>query len=262
MSNRFKNILLERLDNKSIFSPFFTDNSICNMFNKVSVSRLLQNNENYPVTYIIKNENEFNNTLNKLDNNSYYYIKPKFGERCKNISIYHNNQFVIKKEIRYPFVIQKEVIPRLIDGYKVDYRVYVLYVKINNKIDCYMYPFGLERRCKEKCNNIRNEENSFTISGGDRKIVLLNGKVKECINNVQKNILPRFNTNNEKEIEICFSGYDLIENNKRNFLILEINSKPCFFHRKNIQKLHNDIIEDIIHMVNNKNFKNFIKLKN
>jgi len=256
MSNKFKNALNQKLIDYD-FSPNFTNKCSLKIFNKVNTSTMLKNSNCYPETFIIKNQNELNNILPKL--NGYYFIKPKYGERGRNISLVNNSEFIIKKDIKFPIIIQKEIIPKLIRGYKVDYRVYVLYVKLNNKVSSYFFPYGLIRKCNDKYSDNKNEDNSLVSSG--KGVVQVNKEeIIKCLQNAQNSIIPHLNSTNNREIEICITGYDLIEDINGKYWILEINSKPCFFHNKVVTQIHKEIIEDIELMVKTKRLDKFSKL--
>jgi len=67
-----------------------------------------------------------------LYKNKYYIIKPSFGSGGKDIIVEYNkivNAIKDYKKDKYPLVIQRYITnPLLLNGYKFDFRVYVLYI--------------------------------------------------------------------------------------------------------------------------------------
>lgn len=247
------------------YSLEFTNSHLPYVFNKIATTLKLLKSKYYPKTFLIKNQKEFDNL--KLEN-KYYFVKPQFGWECKNISLLHNKNFIFNKGIKFPLIIQEEILPKLYNNTKEDYRIYVLYVKNNNQITSYYYPIGIKRKCSHKFNNQRTEENSLSISNNSHKEIFNANipKLKECLKETQSHIIPKLNNKNKKELEISFLGYDLIQDKNGKFWILEINSVPSFFHKPEFIKFQSELIQDILFMILHYNlhktiiFNNFIKL--
>jgi len=241
----------------------FTNTHLPYAFNKIATTNKLQKSKHYPKTFIINNQKKFDNL--KLEN-KYYFVKPQFGCACENISLLFNKKFIFNKGIKYPLIIQEEIIPKTLK-YKEDYRIYVLYVKNKNQISSFYYPIGIIRKCNQEFNNERTENNSLSVNNNSFDIYqATNPNLFECLKEAQTHIIPKLNSENNKELETVLVGYDVIEDKNGKFWILEINSCPNFFHQPLFIKFQTELIQDIIFMFlnykyhQNISFNHFIKL--
>lgn len=234
-------------------------------FNKINTTKMLLDCDYLPPSLIIKNKKDWRNL--SLNKNNFYFIKPKYGAYCKNISVTKGKEIFINNDdslSNIPFSIQEEIIPKLCNNVRVDYRTYVLYVKENSNINVYYLPHHLKRVSYEKFDS-RNADSFFTTKL-DSVVFNTSKKLIDCLKDCQKFIIPKFNKTSLSKVEYFLTGYDLIEDREGKFWILEINSDPNFFHNDIVTKTHQNIFKDIVnsitgHMENNKlEFEYFIKL--
>lgn len=228
-------------------------------FNKLETTKKLQDCEYYPPSLIIKKERDWN--ILELDDDKYYYCKPKYGCQSKNISVCIGKEFVINQKIEYPFVVQDEIDSKLENGKKIDYRVFVLYVKKDNQISAYYSPDLLCRVCADTVES-RSPKSFFSFGEDCCNSVIENKGTElfECLKDAQKLIIPKFDSKNYSEIEYFITGYDVIEDQYNKFWIMEINWDPNFFHYECEKKFHKKIFEDIINHIQIKEFNYFLPL--
>ena len=69
-------------------------------------TKKLQDCEYYPPSLIVKKERDWN--ILELEDDQYYYCKPKYGCQSKNISVCLGKEFIVNQKLEYPFVIQDE----------------------------------------------------------------------------------------------------------------------------------------------------------
>jgi hypothetical protein len=228
-------------------------------FNKLETTKKLMDCEYYPPSLIIKKERDWN--ILELEDDMYYYCKPKFGCQSKNISVCRGKEFVVNQKLEYPFIIQDEIDSKLDNGRKIDYRIFVLYVKKDNKILSYYTPHLLRRVCVDTVTS--RSPKSFFSFGDDcsNSIVENNSKqLIDCLKDAQKLIIPKFDSKNYNEIEYFISGYDIIEDINNKFWIMEINWDPNFFHYDCEKIYHKKIFEDIINHIKTQKFNYFLEL--
>jgi len=217
-------------------------------FNKVITTKKLANCEYYPPSEVIKDATKWKKFSKNLDPNKYYYIKPKYGAQCKNISVVKGKDVVVDNGAfdNFPFALQEEIVPKLKDECKVDYRTFVLYVKENDMINAYYSPEHLCRVCSEKYED-RSRNSFFSFGEGCEQSVVRNTseQIEGCLKSAQKYILGKFDNTNYSKVEYFLVGYDLIEDEEGKFWIMEINSDPNFFHYDCEKHFHQHIFRDI-----------------
>jgi hypothetical protein len=217
-------------------------------FNKVLTTKKLADCEYYPPSEVIKDQTKWNKFTKKLNPNKYYYIKPKYGAQCKNISILKGKEVIIDNGAfnSFPFAIQEEITPKLDDGRKVDYRTFVLYVKEQDMVNAYYSPEHLKRVCSDKFEE-RTRNSFFSFGEGCEQLVVKNTteQLEQCLKSAQKYILPKFDNKNASKVEYFLVGYDIIEDVDGKFWIMEINSDPNFFHYDCEKHFHQHIFRDI-----------------
>jgi hypothetical protein len=151
----------------------------------------------------------------------------------------------------YPYIVQEEIIPKFESGYKVDYRVYVLYIKNNNTIRSYYYPGYVKRIARVEYE--KKELDSF-LTHSD-KLETVEGKntnLEECLKDAQKFIIPEFNKyKSDSEVEFFLSAYDVVEDKNGRFWIIEVNWDPDFFNNKEVLDLHQDIANHWANIISN-----------
>jgi len=221
-----------------IFQIHYENQFHDSIFNKINTFHMLKNYKNYPKSWLISNIQEFNNLPLT---NKYYFLKPSHGLMGKNISISFNKNIFIKNNLQFPLIVQEEIIPKISNGFKCDYRVLVLFLNLDEKIKTFVYPVIIKRECAQKYNQ-KNNLGLLSIQKNSKKIIIpnINPKMIECI----QNSIP--NLNLPKNFNIFLTGFDLIENTNNEFFILEINSVPNFFNNKEITIFQTKLLYELI----------------
>lgn len=242
----------------------FSNFSLVNFFNKIATTKKLINSRHYPWSKIIKNKGELDRL--KLDN-KYYFVKPMFGWACETISLMYGKKIVFDNGIRYPCIVQEEVVPRLQDGYKVDYRVYVLYVREKGFVSAYYYPVGIARRCSQEYGKDRVKENMLSYAGDSElePVEVRKDNIEECLREVNGFIVGKMG-GNDGRLEFEVAGYDLIEDLFGKVWVMEVNSGSAFFHKEKYVRFQTELIQDIIYNIllyrhkGKLDFQRFIKI--
>lgn len=225
----------------------FSGFSLVNFFNKVATTKKLINSRHYPESRIIRNKGE----MDKLKlGDKYYFVKPMYGWACETISLMHGKRVVFDNGIRYPCIVQEEVVPRLVDGYKEDYRVYVLYVRVGGKVSAYYYPVGIARRCSQEYGRNRVKENMLSYAGDSElePVEVRKGNIEECLREVNGHILGKMGSGDGR-LEFEVAGYDLIEDLFGKVWVMEVNSGSAFFHKEKYVRFQTELIQDIIYNI-------------
>lgn len=160
--------------------------------------------------------------------NIVYYLKPSgryIGGMGKDIIISNDPYYlydILKGNKNVSYIIQKEIIPKLINGYKYDIRVYALIVYNNYISYVYIYP-GILRLCKEKYKNGSIDVNKqITVTGDFILMENINKEIKYFIYLTLLNIKPQKN-----KVGYQYLGYDIIEDINGKYHLIEINVQPC-----------------------------------
>ncbi|ADO67342.1 putative tubulin-tyrosine ligase family protein [Cafeteria roenbergensis virus] len=243
---------------------------------KCNFHLIFQRENYYPLTFIgsIKNINSFNNLPS-----SNYYIKKRNGSYGKNITITTNpnrffNQYGIKEN---DYVVQKEIDTDLYKNKKYDYRVYLLILKINNKIKYGYYTKYVIRNSLYEFNNTNDiyskltnhhiyslkelDKNFYILSDEfkkthENKIKILNERVLNKIKDYEDEFKSLLNNHNFRIL-----GVDYVAEKLTNKLfILELNATPGVYYKnqtkdylKKYNNFHKNIIEDLNNLLYNTN---------
>jgi hypothetical protein len=193
-----------------------------------------------PPTYTKYNTNTFKSFI-KNDSNVVYYLKPssKYIGHANGIKISKNPIElceIFKKEKN--IIIQKEVKPKLIDGYKYDIRVYVLIVYNKNIVHIYIYP-GILRFCKKKYTSGSTDiDEQITIHGKFEKMTSTNNEIKTIIYLTSLTYIPQSST-----VGYQYLGYDIIIDENNKYYLLEVNIQPS------LERIHYSIIKDFSKLI-------------
>lgn len=134
-------------------------------------------NKYIPQTWITHNQTSMQNFKNQY-NPSQLYIMKKNIQQQKDIQIF-NNEFEIlnaingQQNVKYPYVVIQELLqnPYLIDGRKINLRVYVLLIKYNNEYRIYMYNDG----------KVNYTESLYIPNSTDTKVNVTSGYINKEI---------------------------------------------------------------------------------
>jgi len=185
-------------------------------FNSLEISKKLFDCENYLPSIIVKKNRDWD--ILELEDDEFYNCYPKYyGSSDESICLGKN--FIKNSKPNYPFLVQNKI-----EGQEESY--YILYVKKNNIVSAYYAPTITENK---------------------------NGLI-ELFCNIQKFIIPKFDSKNYSEIEYLLTQFDIIEDKDNNFWIKGINWDPKFLH--NWEK----IVSDIYHHIYNSEFNYFLSL--
>jgi len=129
------------------------------------LAKILQNENFYPTTYIIKNNIIINPHPIKEDSPIKWFLKPNFKYGADGIQIISNNSFENKTFYKLikpsqDYVLQAGIEPSLIDGKKFDIRLYVVaIIRKNIGIEYYLYHDGYCRITMQKYKSNQNRKN-------------------------------------------------------------------------------------------------------
>ncbi len=257
----------------------------------------------YPKSFVVNNpdEEELTELFNifYLYKNKYYIIKPSRGSGGKDIIIisYKNIFEDVKKykEHYFPLVIQKYILnPMLLNNYKFDFRVYVLY--INNEV--YVNKHFYIRLASEKYNydnptnlragltNIRQSKNKsllideveffkrYNKEYKEDEMSFLENKLQDMFNNIIKNVFIKLRKkidniylkkkmksfwHDKKNNYFTLYGFDLMADDTGDIWLLEINEKPSV---SDIDTIPNRkiIVEDMFNIILKREQDSFYKI--
>jgi len=258
---------------------------------KVKFHKKISNLSNYPLTVISTIQNLQISFLEKLGKKGcYWYIKKKNGSYGRNITITKNPITFFGSLIRTSdinnYVIQKEILSDNYKGKKYDYRVYLLIIKINGKINYYYYDDYIVRFCYEKEDEAkpRNVYNSITnhhiysLQKLDRNFYCFNKDFEknhqEKIVNLNESFITLFSLHEKdfinllKDNEFRILGMDyLVEKNSNKLFILEMNTVPGVFYSNSEEdffikynNFHKVLICDLNNLIFNNKSEKWIKI--
>jgi RimJ/RimL family protein N-acetyltransferase len=227
--NNLENYYWSDKNNKSVLKDYypFTNES---MINKIYLSKI------YPNITIPNAISSNKDTIFFLK----YYTNSKKKSNNIKISNEYNKLINYAKKNKEKFIIQKEIKPNLLDGYKYTIRVYTLIVFNSNFVYIYIYP-GLLYLCKEKY-----IEGSINI---DRQIPSyekfiemnhINSSIKEILYYTSLDFKPQ-----TKIVGYQYLGYDLIQDDFGVYYLIKINNQPC------LKDINYKIINDFSKLVAN-----------
>ena len=245
----------------------------------------------YPKSFNFPLNNNLNNKLLKFN---YFIIKPSFGYGGKDIKIVSRDNLISElkdyKKDKYPLVIQRYITnPLLLNGYKFDFRVYVLY--IDNKV--YVNKHFIARLAGKKYNSNKPHDikaglTNFSLHKNKNLILsetefykkykkeykndsfnYLNDKL---LNKIIK-LIKKFFIFIRKEIKMDFwkdkknhyfnlFGFDILPDDKGKLWLLEVNKKPSLKWGKEDSKEEymTELVEDMIKIILKKNQSSFIEV--
>ena len=245
--------------NNGLYKIHYENQFRDSIFNQVNTYNQLKNCKYYSTTFYVQNAAEFNKIVVP---DGRYYLKPKDGYESHNISVCDVNngkkQLLFNNNLQFPLIMQKSIEPKLQNGYKADYRVYVLFVKLNEKMHTFVYPICHKRTAGTKYSD--NKDALLTTQSKSGAVSKLPNSFIACVkDSISYLQLPA-------DFNIFLVGYDIMEDSTGKPMIIEINSVPNFFHKKIYKKFHTQLIQDIIHMcihhfkTKNISIKNFIAI--
>lgn len=174
--------------------------------------------------------------------NGVYFLKPssKFIGNSNGILISKD----LKKLVDYAknsegvYIIQKEIKPDLINGFKYDIRIYVLIVYNNSILYIYIYP-GILRFCKDKYIYGSTEvDRQITIYGDFKEMTSIDEGIKYILYKTLLHLKPQ-----SSRVGYQYLGYDIIKDHKGNYHLIEINIQPS------LERIKYKIIEDFSKLV-------------
>lgn len=241
---------------KSILQDYYPFNEI-SIIDKKYLYKLLPS-ISIP-TFVEGNVTEFNKFINN-NKSKIYYLKPsdKYIGGGKDIII-SNNPYELFRRKKKNDIIQNEIIPSLINGYKYDIRIYSLIVYNKNIVYVYIYP-GLIRYCKEKYVNGSIDKNKQITTTGDFELLnescIHNFKIQHILYLTHLDLKPQNN-----KIGYQYLGFDIIRDRKDNYHLIEVNIQPC------LERINYKIIEDFSRLVarpiiTEKGYEPFIAISN
>jgi len=217
------------------------------LFNKSTNAQQLEDCQYYPPTAVVKQPATWDKL--KLENNKFYFLKPKYGSQAGNISISQGKRIIFDQDTfsALPMIVQEEISPKLQNGCKIDYRTYVLYVKNNNNLSAYYYPYHIKRVCKAQYEPHNDRQSFFSEVDNTNSIVRIEGgELERCLKDAQRYLIKHLPRQNYSKLEFFITGCDVIEDSNGKFWIMEINWDPAFVYNKEVHSMHADLINDII----------------
>ena len=229
---------------------------------------LFRNNMFFPKSYLIPEE------IDMIDISSKKFFKEEKSSSGSGIYLELNQKVGLAQESIEPYLFRNK---------KIDNRVYVISLKINEKLYCYMYNEILVRSSqnfylelsKNKLTQITNTAALSKENISSNQYLLSNlpfhelffKKIIITIENICKIILNKYNIYNNT---FNLYGFDIIIDKNGNPYLLEINSNPNFLKSLNTEeikemkiKMLNDIVYNLIPCILNNNLlliKNFTRV--
>ena len=203
-----------------------------------------------------------------------WFLKRSAYTSCGGLEVYPINAFNLRKmvgaiiddlekeiEIKAPYVLDKGIKPLLIDGRKVDFRIYVVVSYHENQLHLYMYREGIIRFAvgtfdKDSTDpTIQLTNTTFGKQSTDDISVLTElfgpehelfdeffPKMKEVTADVFDTVSEKFKVKENKQ-GVLFLGLDFLISEDRELFLLEVNSRPAVYGEDNPlrQLLHKDL---------------------
>lgn len=214
-------------------------------------------NNTVPVTYIIQNELELNEFKKQFNQNKMYILK-KNVQRQKGCTITNNLEYILQNANEYVVCQELLINPYLIDGYKINLRVYLLII-IKKTPNLYIYNDGFIYYAPKKFDPSSVDDNVHITTGYiDRKMYdnkpmtiqeylktlnihdknTLNFNIKRVFKNVHKsyyNYLSKYDSSNKTNFVIC--GADIAVDINLNCKLMEINKGPDLSYKDDRDKI-------------------------
>lgn len=205
--------------------------------------------------------------------NNVFFLKPsdKYIGGGNGIIISNNLDELLKKYNK-KMVIQEEVTPWLIDGYKFDIRTYVLIVYNNDMVHVYV-DIGVARFCKDEYKNGTTNWDSQITTTGDYELItsvsLLYMYKDQIFDIIYGSLLKNTNESllNITNIDKCgyqYLGYDFMVDETGKVVLIEVNIQPSFEKIKYNSYTIKDFSKFVLRPVlrTNKGYKPYVSVNN
>lgn len=260
----FKKVLKEHKYKENKFNPQIVSKSIhgkyslnfkgmdgWKFFNKIKTTNYLKKSKFYPKTHIINDAEELKTV--KLDKKKFFFVKSKFGDSSRKV-VYidkeRNPLFGDLESMIYPAIVQEEVKSERRDGKKLDYRIFVLYIRNGNEVKGFFYEDGVVRYTKSMEKIVNNEENKEDLI---REIKNFRGdeNLLECLKDINERVVKKLPNENKTDLEFFLTGFDIIKDKDKKYWVTEINATPRlqfndFFP---LARLINNMLEEIHNII-------------
>lgn len=193
-----------------------------------------------------------------------FFLKPadKYIGNSNGIKISNDPYKLYTNFIKDKYVIQEEVDPLLIDGYKFDIRTYVLIVYNKKYIHIY-YNYGIIRYCKEPYEPGSVDPNKQITVFGQFEYVIDNKIICPYLNGIKTIIYQTlYNLEIPDGIGYQYLGYDIMISKSGILYLLEVNIQPSMTRIK----FNIDLLQDFTKLVvkpvltTNKGYKPFMSM--
>lgn len=237
-----------------------------------------------PVTYILDNESDYSEFINKFDESKLYILK-KNVQRQKGCTITNNIEY-IKRSLENEYVVGQELLqdPFLVNGHKINLRQYVLVVikdkckfTLYNNGFMYYTPKQFKKSSLDKDRHITTgyidreiyETNPLTVKEfykflGTKRANILKQNLINLFNYISSSYKPhilKYDAN--QHINFMILGCDVAVNKNLECKIMEINKGPDLTYKDERDKVVKyNLVKDTLHqigLINNPN-NNFIVL--
>lgn len=214
-----------------------------------------------PNTYIGGDYNKFVRQCRR----NVFFLKPadKYIGGSHGIEISNNPYELYKKFIKNKYVIQEEIEPLLINGYKFDLRTYVL-ISYNKQYIHIYYNYGIIRYCKKPYTNKSIDPDRQLTIYGEYEYIVNNETIKPYLDGI-KNILYEtlidFKPPNETGYQ--YLGYDIMIAKNKKLYLIEVNIQPSLKRVPDINLLQ-DFVKLVVKPVltTNRGHKPFMSISN
>lgn len=266
-----KNTFITSGNKNGSYSLNFSNISINNHINKVSLTKWCNKSPYYPKSFLLEKKSELSNLL--LNENQMYFVKPARGEGSKNIGISYGKNITLRPEIinKTPLIFQQDVAnPRLQNKCKQDERIYVLFIK-TNQIKTYLYRKGMIRTSKFPLTDKVSIKSHFTlpcnvgkVSTKEIKEEIEVDRIKPLIKDISSRVIPHLTSKLDfnHKAEFWLTGWDIIFDKNNYPWLLEINPTPNQCESYLARTLHYPIYQEILDMIVAMHSHNQIPLKN
>tara|TARA_Y100000389_G_scaffold201374_1_gene243950 strand:- start:412 stop:1512 length:1101 start_codon:yes stop_codon:yes gene_type:complete len=237
-----------------------------------------------PVTYILDNEEDFSEFINKFDDSKLYILKKNL-QRQKGCTITNNIEY-IKRSLKNEYVVGQELLqdPFLVNGHKINLRQYVLVIikdkckfKLYNNGFMYYTPKKFKKNSLDKDRHITTgyidreiyEMNPLTVKEfytflGIKKANILKQNLFNLFNYIHSSYKPHIMSYDANHhLNFVILGCDVAVNHNLECKIMEINKGPDLSYKDEKDKaVKYNLVKDTLHqigLINNPN-NNFLDL--
>ena len=270
----------------------FAINGIDLLANKKTLSEKLKGTGLVPRSYQLDDEVSINSLVNDHYDDKLYIVKSNI-QRQEGLKITRDIDYIINKAKSDNFVVAQELLqdPMLVNGRKINIRIYLLIVIKGNVCDWWIYHDGFMYYAPEffvkgdesPQVNITSgfidrkvyAENPLTLQDlyqfiGNRKATLLQKNIEKLFSKVRSKYKDDFVALNKSTpgIKFCLYGCDVAPNENLDVLLIEVNKGPSINGRdKRDAQLKYNLIKDAlgcVHIISGDtvNPDNFIQIKN